>query len=233
MDREELGDRTERHEWADAEHGEGRFQQDDAVGRYDGGVLEELEAHQFFHPQSVRWYRSLFSEHNPDEGRDLGDVEFLHDRGWVVECGDRLGPTWAAVLVFGRPRYVRQALPRPVVDCQFIGAAYDEGPFERHWTDRIVVKENLLQAWLTVAERYMRHAERPFRLDPRTMLRNSRPASEGGAQSVDRGSVPRNRPRKAGGHRDPGHLPRLAESRPRPSRDPQRRGPKRVRADAA
>jgi len=172
MNREEAPDRTERHDWPNADRGEERFQADAAAGRYDGGVLQELEAHQFFHPQSVRWYRSLFSDRNPGAGQDLGDVEFLHDRGWVVECGDRLAPTRAAVLVFGRPRYVRQALPRPVIDCQFIGAAYDEGPPERHWTDRIVVEENLLQAWLTVAERYMRYAERPFRLDPRTMLRN-------------------------------------------------------------
>ncbi len=175
MNREEVSDRTERHGWPDAERVEERFPQDGAADRYDGGVLEELEAHQFFHPPSVRWYRSLFSDRNSDEGQELGDVEFLHDRGLVVECGDRLAPTRAAVLVFGRPRYVRQALPRPVVDCQFIGAAYDEGPPERHWTDRIVVEENLLQAWLIVAERYMRHAERPFRLDKQTMRRNDDP----------------------------------------------------------
>ena len=161
--------------WPDAEHGEERFPQDGAAGRYDGGVLEELEAHQFFHPLSVRWYRSLFSDRNPGEGQDLGDVEFLHDRGLVVECGDRLAPTRAAVLVFGRPRYVRQALPRPVIDCQFIGAAYDEGPPERHWADRIVVEENLLQAWLIVAERYLRHAEHPFSIDMRTLRRNDHP----------------------------------------------------------
>ena len=172
MNREEAAFRTEPQEWPDAEHGEEHSPQDDAAGWYHGGVLEELEAHQFFHPSTVRWYRSLFSDRSPGDGQDLGDVEFLHDRGWVVECGDRLAPTRAAVLVFGRPRYVRHALPRPVVDCQFIGAAYDHGPPERHWTDRIVVEENLLQAWLTVAESYMRHGKRPFRLDPRTMLRD-------------------------------------------------------------
>ena len=175
MDREEPGDRTERHELPDAGHGEERFPQDDAAGRYDGGVLEELEAHQFFHLQSVRWYRSLFSDRNPDEGRDLGDVEFLHDRGWVVECGDGLAPTRAAVLVFGRARYVRRLLPGGVVDCQFIDYAHDEWTTDRRWTDRIVVEENLLQAWLTVAERYMRHAERLFRPDPRTILRDDHP----------------------------------------------------------
>ncbi|MDE2983226.1 MAG: hypothetical protein OXU69_00855 [Gemmatimonadota bacterium] len=175
MNRDEAGDRTERHEWPDAERGEDRFPRDDAADPYDGGVLEELEAHQFFHPPSVRWYRSLFSDRNSGEGQDLGDVEFLHHRGLVVECGDRLAPTRAAVLVFGRPRYVRQVLPRPVVDCQFIGATYDDGPPDRHWTDRIVVEENLLQAWLTVAERYMRHAERPFSIDTRTLRRDDVP----------------------------------------------------------
>ena len=174
MNRDEAGGRSERHVWPDAESGQERFAQD-AADQYDGGVLKELEAHQFFHPPSVRWYRSLFADNNPGEGQDLGDVEFMHHRGLVVECGDRLAPTRAAVLVFGRPRYVRQVLPRPVIDCQFIGAAYDDGRPERHWTDRIVVEENLLQARLTVVERYMRHGERPFRLDPRTMLRNDHP----------------------------------------------------------
>ena len=175
MNRDEAGDRTERDARPDAASGEDRFAQDETEDQYDGGVLEELEAHQFFHPPSVRWYRSLFSVRNSGEGQDLGDAEFLHHRGLVVECGDRLAPTRAAVLVFGRPRYVRQVLPRPVIDCQFIGAAYDDGPPERHWTDRIVVEENLLQAWLTIAEWYMRHAEHPFSLDMRTMRQSDDP----------------------------------------------------------
>ena len=175
MDREEPGGPTERHEWPEAVHGEERFPHDDAAGRYEGRVLEELEAHQFFHLQSVRWYRSLFSDRSPDHGRDLGDVEFLHDRGWVVECGDGLAPTRAAVLVFGRARYLRRLLPGGVVDCQFIDYAHDKWTTDRRWTDRIVVEENLLQAWLTVTERYMRRAERPFGLDPRTMLPNDHP----------------------------------------------------------
>ena len=175
MNREEIADRMGRSEWPDAEFNEDHVLRDPAEDRYERRVLEELEAPRFFDPASVRWYRSIFSGRNPGEGQDLGDVEFLHDRGLVAECGDRLAPTRAAVLVFGRPRYVRQVLPRPVIDCQFIGAAYDEGPPERHWTDRIVVEENLLQAWLIVAERYMRHADRPFSIDMRTMRRDDDP----------------------------------------------------------
>ena len=48
-------------------------------------------------------------------------------------------------------------------------------PTERHWTDRIVVEENLLRAWLIVAERYMRHAEHPFSIDTRTLRRDDHP----------------------------------------------------------
>ena len=175
MNHEEIADRTVRSEWPDAEFNEDRVLRDPAEDPYERRVLGELEAPRFFDPASVRWYRSVFSDRNPGKEQDLGDVEFLHERGLVVECGDRLAPTRAAVLVFGRPRYVRQVLPRPVIDCQFIGVTYDEWSPDLRWTDRIVVEENLLQAWLTLVERYFRHAERPFRLDMQTMRRDDDP----------------------------------------------------------
>ena len=112
MNREEIADRMGRSEWPDAEFNEDRVLRDPAVDPYERRVLEELEAPRFFDPASVRWYRSVFSDRRPGKEQDLGDVEFLHERGLVVECGDRLAPTRAAVLVFGRPRYVRQVLPR-------------------------------------------------------------------------------------------------------------------------
>ena len=175
MNREEIADPTGRSEQPEAEFNDNRPLRDPAEDPYERRVLEELEASRFFDPASVRWYRSVFSERDPGKERDLGDVEFLHERGLVVECGDRLAPTRAAVLVFGRPRYVRQVLPRPVIDCQFIGFTYDEWSPDLRWTDRIVVEENLLQAWLTLAERYFRLAERPFSLDMQTMRRDDDP----------------------------------------------------------
>jgi len=51
MNRDEAGDRTERLARPDAERGDERFSQDDAADQYDGGVLEELEAHQ----STSRW----------------------------------------------------------------------------------------------------------------------------------------------------------------------------------
>ena len=101
MNRDETRDRTERSEPPDADFNENRFARDRVADPYERRVLEELEAPRFFDPASVRWYRSVFSDHNPGHEHDLGDVEFLHKRAVVVECGDRLAPTRAAVLVFG------------------------------------------------------------------------------------------------------------------------------------
>lgn len=152
-----------------------RFLRDAAEDRYDDRIVDRLEADEFFDPQSVRWYRSVFFDRNPGRDQSLTDVEFLHERGFVVECDDRLVPTRAAVLIFGRPRYVRQVLPRPVIDCQFINADSDEWSPDRRWDDRVVVEDNLLQAWLILSEGYFRHSERPFSLDMQTMRRNDHP----------------------------------------------------------
>ena len=152
-----------------------RFLRDAAEDRYDSRVLDDFEAHEFFDVVSVRWYRSIFFDRNPGRDQSLTDVEFLREWGFIVECGDRLAPTRAAVLIFGRPRYLRQILPRPVIDCQFINASL-EWSADRRWDDRVVVEENLLQAWMILSERYARHAERPFSLDMQTMRRNDHPA---------------------------------------------------------
>ena len=152
-----------------------RFLRDAAEDRYDSRIVDRLEAHEFFDPRSVRGYRSVFFDRNPGRPPGITDVEFLHEHAFVVEWDDRLVPTRAAVLIFGRPRYVRQILSRPVIGCEFIGASFREWSSDRHWVDRVVVEENLLQAWLILAERYMRHAERPFSLDARTMRRNDLP----------------------------------------------------------
>ena len=151
------------------------FLRDAAEDRYDSRVMTELKAHEFFDPDSLRWYRSMFFGRNPGKHQNATDVEFLHERGFVAECGDSLAPSRAAVLVFGRPRYVLQVLPRPVIDFQFIGARFNEWSPDQRWHDRLVVEENLLQAWLALCERYFRRSDRPFSLDMQTMRRNDHP----------------------------------------------------------
>ena len=137
--------------------------------------LGGLDAREFFDPDAVRWYRRVFGDRNPGRTEALSDPDFLHEWGFVVEQDGGLAPTRAAVLLFGRPRHLRRALGRPVVDCQFIDAAYDSWTTDRRWMDRVVVEENLIQAWLVLSERYVKHAEHPFRLDPATLRRDDDP----------------------------------------------------------
>ena len=118
------------------------------------GVNPPVFREGFFDPESVRWYRRLFDERNAGKNRALSDVEFLNECGFVIEHDDLMVPTRAAVLVFGRARHVRRILPRPVVDCQFIDFTADSWTTDRRWNDRIVVEENLVQAWLMLSERY-------------------------------------------------------------------------------
>ena len=151
-----------------------RFLRDASEDRYDGEPLG-LDAEEFFDPESVRWYRRVFDERNPGRHQALSDVEFLNEWGFVVEQGELLVPTRAAVLIFGRPRHVRRILPRPVVDCQFIDSTSDSWSTDRRWTDRVVVEENLVQAWLVLSERYMQHAEHPFGVDATTLRRDDDP----------------------------------------------------------
>ena len=146
----------------------------DAAADYDGQVVD-LDAEGFFDPESLRWYRRVFDDRNPGRRQELPDMEFLHEWGFVVERGGRLAPTLAAVLVLGRGRYVRQVLHRPVVDFQFIDSTFDAWPPELRWSDRIVVEENLVQAWHMLSERYVQRAERPFRIDPATLRRDDDP----------------------------------------------------------
>ncbi len=152
-----------------------RFLRDASRDRYDGQLLDRLDAEEFFDHDSVRWYRRVFDERNPGRHQTLSDVEFLNEWGFAVEKGNRLVPTRAAVLVFGAPRHLRRILPRPVVDCQFIDSDFDSWSPDDRWKDRIVVEENLIQAWLVLSERYMKHAARPFSVDATTLRRDDDP----------------------------------------------------------
>lgn len=152
-----------------------RLLRDASTDRFDEQSLDGLDAAEFFDPPSVRWFRRMFDERSPGRVQELSDKEFLQEWGFVVGNGDRLAPTRAAVLLVGRPRHVRQTVGRPLVDYQFINADADSWTADQRWSDRVLVEENLVQAWLMVSEAYVRHAARPFRLDVATLRRNDDP----------------------------------------------------------
>ena len=152
-----------------------RFLRDASEDRYEDRILDGLDPEEFFDPVSVRWYRRVFYDRNPGRNQEISDLEFLNEWGFVVEHGDCLSPTRAAVLLYGRSRYVRQTLSRPVIDCQFINSTLDAWSSDHRWSDRIVVEENLVKAWLALSERYAKHAARPFSVDMETLRRNDHP----------------------------------------------------------
>ena len=152
-----------------------RFLRDAAQDRYDGAVLTELVAESCFDLETVRWYQAQFARRNPEHTEITDPIAFLLEWNFVVEQGGTLHPTRAGVLLFGAGRFVRQILPRPVLDYQRIDTAFDQWSAEQRWHDRYVVEENIFQTWQGLVARYVRIAEHPFSLDPATLRRNDDP----------------------------------------------------------
>ena len=117
----------------------------------------------------------VFDERNPGRHQTLSDVEFLNDwdSPWKRETASC--PPGLPFSSSARPRHLRRILPRPVVDCQFIDSEFDSWSPDDRWRDRIVVEENLIQAWLVLSERYMKHAAHPFSVDATTLRRDDDP----------------------------------------------------------
>ena len=147
---------------------------DAADERHDGEVVD-LDPERCFDDGSVRWYRKLFDDRNPEHDETLSHVEFLHHWGLVVEVGGRLLPTRAAVLLFGTAPAFRQLLPRPVVDWQWSRGNWSEELADERWADRLVIETNLVEAWKTLLGCYFRRAERPFSVNVETLQRDDSP----------------------------------------------------------
>jgi ATP-dependent DNA helicase RecG len=152
-----------------------RFLRDAAQDRYDGMALADIPVDQCFDEATVQWYQAQFVRRNPEHGEITDPIAFLLNWNFVVEQGGQQLPTRAGVLLFGTGRYVRQILPRPVLDYQRIDTAFDQWSAEQRWHDRYVFEENIFQTWQGLVSRYMRIAEHPFSLDPATLRRNDDP----------------------------------------------------------
>ena len=152
-----------------------RFLRDASDTTYDKELLKDIKAEEFFDEQSLAWYRRLFQE--KERGRDAGlsDIEFLYEWGFIGESEGSLIANRAAVLLFGKGRYVRRILPRGVVDYQRIDVPFENWSPEIRWHDRVVVEENIIQAWQVLVEKYMRVAETPFSIDTTTLRRHDDP----------------------------------------------------------
>ncbi|WP_409408781.1 RNA-binding domain-containing protein [Acidithiobacillus ferriphilus] len=152
-----------------------RFLRDAAQDRYDGVALADIPVDQCFDEVTVKWYQAQFARRNPEHVEITDPIAFLLNWNFVVERDGKALPTRAGVLLFGTGRYVRQVLPRPVLDYQRIDTAFDQWSAEQRWHDRYVFEENIFQTWQGLVARYMRVAEHPFSLDPTTLRRNDDP----------------------------------------------------------
>lgn len=151
-----------------------RLLRDAADERHEAKTID-LDPEHCFDDESVRWYRKIFDDRNPGHDETQSHLEFLHHWGFVVEVGERLLPTRAALLLFGTEPAFRQVLPRPVVDWQWIRRDWSEGLPEERWADRLVVEVNLVKAWKALVDRYLQRAEKPFSVDPETLQRDDLP----------------------------------------------------------
>lgn len=152
-----------------------RFLRDAAQDRYDGMALPDLPVERCFELATVKWYQTQFARRNPEHPEIADPIEFLLNWNFIVEQGGGMLPTRAGVLLFGEGRYVRQILPRPVLDYQRIDTPFDQWSADQRWHDRYVFEENIFQTWQGLVARYMRIAEHPFSLDPATLRRNDDP----------------------------------------------------------
>jgi len=152
-----------------------RFLRDAALQRYDNEPVPEIAVDRCFDEETIRWYQDQFFRRNPEQEEISDPIEFLLNWNYVVEQNHRMLPTRAGVLLFGKARYVRQLLPRPVLDYQRIDTTFELWSPEERWHDRYIFEENIFQTWRGLVVRYMRIAEHPFSLDPDTLRRNDDP----------------------------------------------------------
>ena len=151
-----------------------RFLRDASNERYDSEILSDIPEN-FYDERTVNWYRTYFNRQQPGRDETLSDREFLLEWGFIRESDKKLVPTRASVLLFGKGRYIRQILPRAIVDYQRIDFIFSEWTPDKRWNDRIVFEENIIQTWLGLVEKYMRLSESSFSVDPKTLRRSDDP----------------------------------------------------------
>jgi ATP-dependent DNA helicase RecG len=69
--------------------------------------------------------------------------------------------------------------PLSFVDAQWIPSDLGEPLPEVRWLDRMVFEDKLIITWRGLVTSYMQKPEKPFRIDPRTLLRNDAPRRYG------------------------------------------------------
>ena len=151
------------------------FLRDSDVKTYDSQMISDIDIEDFYDSSTVFWYRSLINRRFGDKYISYTDIEFLNEMGFVVESDKELIATRAAILLFGKSKYISQIVPRIIVDFQRIDYHQEAWMPEMRWNDRLIIEENLITAWRQLFDKYSRIAELPFSLDDTTQHRQSDP----------------------------------------------------------
>jgi ATP-dependent DNA helicase RecG len=152
-----------------------RFLNDAALERFDGQAVD-CKVDTCFDVKALKWYRRMYEDRPGNKSyKDLSDADFLFEIGLLVECSGIWLPTRASIILFGRDGIFRQLLPRPVVDCQRFNIRMDDAPSAQRWIDRVVIDQNLVNAWRILLDWYMKLSELPFKIDPVTLQRVDEP----------------------------------------------------------
>jgi ATP-dependent DNA helicase RecG len=152
-----------------------RFIRDASSDPFDRETIQE-DITKCYNFDTLHWYRENFNRRNPGYNPSIPDLDFLQHWGYIIDQGGVLLPTRASLLLFGTQPIIIKHLPRMVVDCQWINASFDEEMLEQRWDDRLVCEDNLFNTWRFLADFYLRHAERPFRIEGEDLQRQDLPA---------------------------------------------------------
>ncbi len=148
-----------------------RLIRDADANRPDADVID-INLDRCFDEESLAWYRREFDKRKTGY-EEKEHVEFLNEWGLVVEKDGELKPTVASIVLFGSGAALRQVLPRPIVDVQWIDAECDEEQPDQRWYDRIVVEENLVKSWRELIEGYRKNSPEKFEINPDTLQRTN------------------------------------------------------------
>ncbi len=138
---------------------------------FDRSLEHGVDPNSCINPSTLKWYRTLLDNRLAGKYAHLSDQSFLLEMGLLIEVEGKVIPTKAVVLLFGQDRFVRQILPRPVVDYQRIDSPEDNWDADKRWHDRLVIESNLFEAWRVLFDKYSLIADVPFSLDETTMQR--------------------------------------------------------------
>jgi ATP-dependent DNA helicase RecG len=138
---------------------------------FDRSIEQGIDPHSFINSNTLKWYRTLLDNRLAGKYAHQGDQDFLLEMGLLLEYDGKVFPTKAAILLFGKERYVRQILPRPVVDYQRIDSPEENWDADKRWHDRLVIETNLFEAWRMLYDKYSLIADVPFSLDETTLQR--------------------------------------------------------------